>query len=148
MPGLDTFEIPKSLDEAETLRAQLTNDVQSIQAQLGDKQRTDEEGRRLTSKEYWAWKKRAQHALNQKLDELRFIKNWIRERRHAMTAVGIRVDHPPPVEEALGHLRALCTLLDSLRLEDVDFDPEETTQIDAAREFLVRVGVPIQTTAA
>jgi len=140
MSGSTTFDEPTSLAEAEALRVELTNDVQSIQAQLGDKQRTDEDGNRLTSKEYWSWKKRAQHALNQKLDHLRYVKTWIRENRQAAYPSRMAT-----ADEAIAHVRTLCSILLVMRDEEVEFSAEESLQIDAAKNFLVRVGIQTNT---
>lgn len=116
-----------TLAEAEERRQQLTLEVQGIQAQLGDRQRTDESGRRLTSNEYWAWKKKAQYALNQKLDELRSIKNWIR-------------DLKAPAEEGLArHVEDLCQMCDTLKSEGVDFDAAEWSKVESARAALSRL---------
>jgi hypothetical protein len=111
-----------TLADAEERRQQLTLEIQGIQAQLGDRQRTDDQGRRLSSNEYWAWKKRAQHALNQKLDELRLVKSWIRENQRETPAV-----------ELARHIGVLCQLFDELKTEDVEFDLDELDKIDAAR---------------
>lgn len=111
-----------TLADAEERRQQLTLEIQGIQAQLGDRQRTDDQGRRLSSNEYWAWKKRAQHALNQKLDELRLVKSWIRENQRET-----------PVVELARHIGVLCQLFDELKTEDVEFDLDELDKIDAAK---------------
>lgn len=111
-----------TLADAEERRQQLTLEIQGIQAQLGDRQRTDDQGRRLSSNEYWAWKKRAQHALNQKLDELRLVKSWIRENQRETPAV-----------ELARHIGVLCQLFDELKTEDVEFDLDELDKIDAAK---------------
>lgn len=129
MPGSDTFVQPTSLDEAETLRAELTREVQSIQAQLGDKQRVDDDGNRLSPNEYWAWKKRAQHALNQKLEDLRAVKLWVRENR---------LPSSPPVYEARGHVTNLHAILTEMEEDGVTLDPQEKTKMDAAQDFLRR----------
>jgi hypothetical protein len=135
----DEFALPTSLDEAEERRAQLTLDVQSIQAQLGDKQRTDENGKRLTSKEYWAWKKRAQHALNQRLNELRAVKQWIRDKKRGLSVPALEIDAGASLEEAVGHVHQLALILSKLDDEEVEFSKEERIQIDAAGHFLRRV---------
>lgn len=70
-----------TIEEAELHRQRLTLEVQTIQAQLGDRRRVDEHGKRLTSNEYWQWKRRATHALNRKLEELRAVKSWIKDNR-------------------------------------------------------------------
>jgi hypothetical protein len=119
---------PVSLADAEERRQQITLEIQGIQAQLGDKQRTDESGRRLDAQEYWAWKKRAQHALNQKLDELRTLKAWIKE--HRPSSYDMR---DPGVAE---HLENLCGILDNLRIEEVELDPHELEKLEAAKRCL------------
>jgi len=137
MTSTEEFSLPTCIEDAESRRAQLTRDVQEIQAQLGDKQRTDSDGRRLTSAQYWDWKKRAQHRLNQKLAELRAIKQWIRDYRR-LSAPPLE---PATVDQNLGeHLGRLVIILDRLKEEDVDFDREETIQIEAARACLRRLG--------
>jgi hypothetical protein len=138
----EDFDLPDSLESAEIRRKQLTLDVQSIQAQLGDKQRTDEDGNRLSSKEYWAWKKRAQHALNQKLDELRAVKHWIREKKRSLVTPIEDVSGTVTVEEAVGHLRQLHRMLTKLQEEGVEFSADEFTQIDAAGHVLRRSAYP------
>ncbi|MBW2691006.1 MAG: hypothetical protein JRE57_00050 [Deltaproteobacteria bacterium] len=124
----DEFTAPRTLDEAEVRRQDLTLNVQSIQAQLGDKQRTDDNGRRLTSKEYWAWKKRATHALNQKLDELRLVKQWLRNNRQPSTSIQGAVAHLINILEALGRDEPELKLT-----EDV------THSIEAAEDYLQRL---------
>ena len=117
---------PKDLAEAEQLRQELTLDIQRIQAQLGDRQRTDEQGRRLSTKEYWAWKKRAQYVLNEKLVELRSLKAWIRRNEH------------PTKEDASFHLTKMVDILVTLQNEDVEFSPTERSAIEEAHRFLQR----------
>ena len=127
-----TEETPTTttLEEAEQVRQELTLDVQSIQAQLGDRQRTDDDGNRLSTADYWQWKKKAQHALNQKLSHLREIKAWIRDQRNASY---------PSVREAVGHVENLCTYVDSLVDHDiVALAESEKPKIDAAKDFLSR----------
>jgi hypothetical protein len=144
MTGSDTFGEPTDLSQAEGLRAQLTKDVQGIQAQLGDRERTDDNGKRLTPKEYWAWKKRAQHALNQKLDHLRSVKSWLRAQRKALSLQNEEV----PEDSALLHLKNLCDIVAVLEGDDVDFEDKEKSQIDAANTFLHRVTENHNPTAA
>ena len=119
---------PVSLADAEERRQQITLEIQGIQAQLGDKQRTDESGRRLDAQEYWTWKKRAQHALNQKLDELRTLKAWIKE--HRPSSYDTR--NPSMAD----HLENLCGILENLRGEEVDLDPQELEKLEAAKQAL------------
>lgn len=137
---LPDFAQPETLDEAEERRRELTFDVQNIQSQLGDKNRTDKNGKPLSSKQYWAWKKKAQHMLNLKLDELRFIKKWIQKHRFDIEHPKVEVLNAPVIEDALGHLSSVCGVLESLG-EEVDLEAEERERLDAARAFLRRAGV-------
>lgn len=56
---LDTDIDSLTLDEAEALSQELLEQVQDIDLQLGDRNRTDEHGRRLSSREYSAWRDQA-----------------------------------------------------------------------------------------
>lgn len=131
--GSDIFIEPTSLDEAEKLKAGLTSDVQTIQAQLGDKQRVDDDGRRLSAREYWTWKKRAQHALNQKLEDLRAVKLWIRDNRQD-------APHEPLASEAVTHATNLYKILEELVSDGVELEKDEATKTAAAQVFLRRIG--------
>jgi len=119
----------QTTEEAEAFRQELTLEVQNIQAQLGDKQRTDDDGRRLTSAEYWTWKKKAQHALNQKLAELREVKKWMREKNAGSAGFTLH--------RAIEHVQNLCELVSKLQefgiAEQAELFDEK---IDAAKDFL------------
>lgn len=131
--------VPVSLADAEVRRQQITLEIQGIQAELGDKQRTDETGRRLTAQEYWAWKKRAQHDLNQKLDELRTLKAWIKEQRTPYEEAA-RAPMDEQSEALVERLADLYRIMVDLRNEDVDFDPGELDKIEAAGRTLRSLG--------
>ncbi len=119
---------PTDLAEAETLRKDLTLDVQSIQAQLSDRTRTDENGVPLSKHAYQAWKKRAQYKLNQKLDELRAVKAWIKANRPTSTT--------PTTRQAFDHLRRMVEMLEVIRDQELGLETEDLAQILAARIFL------------
>jgi len=127
---------PVSLADAEERRQQITLEIQGIQAQLGDKQRTDGSGRRLDAQEYWTWKKHAQHALNQKLNELRSLKAWIKERRPS-SYDGTAIEDA--ASGVISHLKNLCEILHDLKEQDVDFDADELQKIEAARLTLRQI---------
>lgn len=122
------FEIPASLADAENLRRQLTEDIERIQIQLGDRDRTDELGRRLTSSEYWDWRKKAQHSLNRKLSELRSLKSWLKNARD---------EKPAKLEEAMLHLEQMLSIAKSRLGKKVK--QEQQRKMDAAQKFLDRV---------
>jgi len=124
----EKFVEPTTLEEAEQLRKQLTLDVQSIQAQLGDRQRTDESGVRLSGTGYWAWKKKAQYVLNQKLDDLRTVKAWIRTNRPAPNHLA--------GYQAIEHLRRLSDVMEKFSDK---LDAKGQTELQEARQFLAQL---------
>lgn len=131
------FTPPKDLDEALRRREELTDEIQDIQAQLADKNKTDQDGNRLSSKEYWSWRNSAQYALNKKLSEQRKIKRWIHQERerngYPQEEQGLEI-------QAVSHLAQIHKICETLRREDVDFDVDEIAKIDAAGGFLRRIG--------
>jgi len=130
---------PRTLADAEEQRLQITLEIQGLQAQLGDRQRSDEAGRRLSPREYWNWKGLAQQELNQKLDELRIVKAWIRD--HRPPHVG---PLSPDTFTVVSHLESLYRILETLRKEDVELDSDELAKIEAARMTLAALGTPRQ----
>lgn len=135
--GMTEFDPPKDLKEAESRRDAIAQEVQRIQSQLGDRQRTDRTGRRLAAKEYWAWKSAATHALNEHLNQLRQLRTWIRDHHRAASAQRALVSGDTP---AVFHLRAMMLLIQDL--EEEDFDHAELAQIDAARDYLRSLSTP------
>ena len=124
-------DIPEDLDEATDLLSQVTLDVQEIQDQLGDRQRTNEEGDRLSPHDYQTWRKKANHALTLKLNQLRKLKSWIKKKR--------RDDKSPSVQEAIEHLENVCDTVTSLEAFDIVEQKELFDgKIDAAKDFLRR----------
>ena len=126
----DLFEAPVDLEEAEKQQRELTLDVQTIQQQLGDRQRTDKNGNRLSRKDYWAWKKQAQFVLNQKLATLRSVKAWIREHRPTLNL--------SVAQQSTSHLRRLVEVLAALG-EETDLEKDELEALEAAQLFLEQI---------
>ena len=127
METTDTFSKPSSLDEAEDFQRLLTMDIQSIQHQLGDKQRTDENGHRLSRKVYWDWRKKAIFVLNQKMAELRQVKSWIKQNRPFTAHTAYQL--------ALDHLRNMVEILTELN-DDSMLSTEAETKLETAEAFL------------
>lgn len=119
-----------SLDGANERRAEITRDIQSIQAQLGDKQRSGDDGKRLSSDQYWSWRKVQQELLNGKLEELRQIKTVIRDQRSSVAT---------EYYSAREHIQNLHSILVNLASEGVDMDEDEQERITAANDYLGRV---------
>lgn len=69
------WDIPKGLPEAyERLRV-LRAEIQEIEAQLGDRNKRD----RTPFEEFYAWRQSAKWAACNRLEELRLIKQWVKE---------------------------------------------------------------------
>ena len=112
------YTAPVSLADAENRRGVLALEVQTIQAHLGERSRTDHNGRRLTNEEYWEWKRVERLSLTQKLAELRFVNGWI------------RCNRPYRVDDALTHLKNLIIILRRHELTD-----DERQLASEAEEF-------------
>lgn len=127
------FDEPEDLDEAEHRRDLLVMEIQSIQTQLGSKNRTDGSGRRLKYREFADWRNRANHSHTIKSAELRFINRWIKQRRQANFEGRAR-----QLKEAgaLTHVRRMHKLLSQLLSEGVEFTPTELKQIKEAEGFV------------
>lgn len=123
MPITKTTE----LEAAEEARQALTLEVQSLQAQLGDKQRSDENGNRLSSQKYWAWKRETQQELNHKLDQLREAKTTVRNLRSAI---------PRQMTNSVEIISNLLGILDTI--DEADFSDKEKFKIMVAKNFVAR----------
>jgi hypothetical protein len=127
---LDDKDTYISVEQAEKRRESLASQVQDLQAQLGDKQKTDQHGRRMSSKDYWAWRQAAQQSINAKLSEIRAIKAWLR-------AHGRREQAEPSIQ----HLTNLFLLVDQLIKEDaVELNQAEHALVQNAGEHLRQLG--------
>lgn len=73
----ESYQDPESIDEAKARQLSLTEKLQKIQAQMGDRNRQNA-GRRVKDHDYWEWKKRAQIAATITAGHLRRVKEWIR----------------------------------------------------------------------
>jgi len=130
---LDDKDTPTSVEEAEARREALALQVQDLQAQLGDKQKTDQHGRRMSSKDYWAWRADAQQTLNAKLGEIRAIKAWLRARGRQGAG---------SVDPSVQHLTSLFLLVDQLIKEDsVELNQAEISLVQNAGAHLRQIGV-------
>lgn len=81
--GEDVRKIPATLEEARRLKLELANKVTDLQAQLANRDMTHAGGRRLSSREYWQWRKQAQFDLASSLSHLRFAKMWLHNLQEA-----------------------------------------------------------------
>lgn len=127
------FNEPTSIGDADLRRQALIGEIQTIQAQLGDRHRTDKQGRRLPSHEYWDWSRKARYSLNLRLEELRSIKDWIKSRR------------PPDIQGNISelHLKNLYLIAREAMDDGVEFNELEQQTIISAGEFLLQNGVGV-----
>lgn len=79
----DRRSIPSTLEEARKLRRELADKVTELSALLTNKDMTHPRGRRLSSVEYWQWKKGVQNDLTETLKRLRLAKEWLHNLQQA-----------------------------------------------------------------
>lgn len=130
----EEFVPPQSIEEAEERRQQLIQRIQEIQADLGNRNRTDPSGARIRSQDYWSWKKKAVDKLTILQTELRRVKQWITQHNNAE-----RPHEPRPLETPIELLRDAYVLLYRLREEGVELNAEEEDVLDGLRDFLTNV---------
>ncbi len=83
---IDQLVLPENLEEAEQLLRDNTFEIQSIQDQLGNRDRRHSDGTRFSGEEYWTWRHKAAGALRHLLDEQRTIKAHVKGLRDAAYA--------------------------------------------------------------
>lgn len=81
-----------SAEELRAERVQLVNDMAGIRQQLGDRNQTHADGRRLSDEEYWQWRSRATFALRAKEQRLQVVKNLLTELTGSRTG-GMKYDY-------------------------------------------------------
>ena len=74
------FPEPKSMDEAQTRRGIIVDEMKEIDFQLSDRDKRDGHGNRVGSVDYWRWRKTAGDAKRFKERELMKLNRWIREK--------------------------------------------------------------------
>src|ERR1700677_869823 len=84
-----SFIDPASIEEAYERRDALLAEVQRIQLQLGNRNFLDPEGRRMPAKVYWDWRNRAGNELNEHLEQIRKIKNWVKIEQGRLAAAHV-----------------------------------------------------------
>jgi hypothetical protein len=130
---------PTSLQTAEAWADELAAEIGMIQAQLANKDHTDEDGRRLNGHEYHQWRGRAVWALQKKTIAKRRLNRWITEQKQAVAAIEDGVEAPKNVVELVGALAA--ALKDSIGWEDLT--PHERALVNTANAWIRTKGVAI-----
>ncbi len=74
---MQVFKTPQNPEEAKKRIEALQQIHNKIILDLSCKNRTDKNGRRLSTYEYHEWRQRALHSLTRALTELRFLKSWM-----------------------------------------------------------------------
>lgn len=137
------FVEPATLSEAQARYLALTAEVQDIDAQLSNRNRTNAAGWRLDDREWHEWRHRAVFAKRFKVDEMRRLKAWMKERYNA-------VDRPESRQRAMAEydatnplsvLAALRAAVQDMATNGVELTVREQRILDAARALLREHGV-------
>lgn len=79
--GRYVFAVPEALKDAIERKRELEVQINDINFQLSDKQRKDSNGQPLSPRDYYRWVRSAKAAKIQREAELKYLKDWIREKR-------------------------------------------------------------------
>ena len=133
---------PADLRSAKSEYEEQLEVMQDIHAQLGDLNKSDRDGRRLTHNEYWDWRQKAKIKLRYVVSRVRFLKEWIRENQQTNEKGELKI---AVAEYAVHHDTCLwwegnpccCGLnaildkygLDRLDREEFDEGPQANTEV-------------------
>jgi hypothetical protein len=120
---------PTSLEDAQARHRALVYDINVIQMQLGDDTRKDRMGA-----EFASWKMKAMGARLNKVDELMFLKDWIKARRAALQ-IGLQADRSDPTSL----IAAARNVLLNLKRDGVELDKEEIAVLDALDAYCMHL---------
>lgn len=76
----DPFVAPKTSVDANERKDKLQAEIETLQAELADKDPRDSAGRRVPHEEYNAWRTSRIRMLNSKQQELRCVKRWLSQK--------------------------------------------------------------------
>jgi flagellin-specific chaperone FliS len=71
------FVAPRNIEEATERRSKLQGEIETLQAQLSNKDQRDPSGRRMSQSEFSSWRSRTIVLMNGKKQELRELKTWL-----------------------------------------------------------------------
>lgn len=80
---------PRNVGEARQFADEILTCMREIEGQLTSRNKTDQEGNRLTGTEYWQWRDRAKGAHRSYDKTYRRLKLWIKEHQNAERATGL-----------------------------------------------------------
>jgi hypothetical protein len=142
--GKYSFPEPTSIQEAQARLAAVAVERKELQTQLGNRNRTDPSGRRLSSQEYWTWRQKAAAALAAKEAEQAVLKLWLEQ--HSVEGTRVPLDAVmTQSQDAVSLLRDALALLESLQEAGVGFKPEEDALVSRIGTYLLacdRVSTP------
>lgn len=133
---------PTDIQDGERRKLKLLEELNDIQRQLGDRNRTGADGQRMDDDVYWTWRKHAVAALNFKHAEVRRINAWLKERRNAAEAElqrakakegGIEFDNGDPISMLRAAYGVMARMLKDL--ED-GLDDDEYSLFIAMQNYL------------
>lgn len=127
----EPFSIPDTIEEAEELLIQLQGEIDTIQSQFGtNKLKPGASEDRKTKHE--EWEKKARHALNRKLDQLRKVKLFLKKARTDKYAkqIGVNADDP---DQLLERMYSLVTRMRNDTQKPLDPDDIKLLDVVSSR---------------
>jgi hypothetical protein len=128
-----TYTEPRCVSEGEALRAKFLGDIERISAQLGDRNKVDADGNRLSGKEYFTWRKNALCALNARRIIVSRLNEWLDAARRRSA---VERAHGSGVALSYTTVDAAYRLFMQLAKDDVEFDAMEWKTIEALKQYL------------
>lgn len=90
------YDAPQTAREARQRVNQYVSEIQSIEAQMADRNKGNAAGKRFNAKQYAAWRKNALNALAAKQKQLRLTKAWLREHVNEILMSALDIDGSDP----------------------------------------------------
>lgn len=125
-PAPRVYPTPKSIEDAEARRRLLVTEVETIQVQLGDPQRVEKLGVAFAD-----WRVKAAYSRIGKVDEIMYLKGWIKAARTARIAGELGLDL-----SAMSLLAAARKLILGFMADDFVLDADELKVFQVIDQFL------------
>ena len=130
------FDAPSDIESARGRKAQLQDDIEAIQYQLSEPNKTDDKGERLPPEKYHKWRRQAVKALTAKKRELRFVKRWIRDRQKQRAAKMFDID-PDDKDDLL--VAANNLLIEKIQQDGCEFEDAELLLANVIRDHVLGI---------
>ena len=118
---------PTSIENAKDRHRDLVHDLNVIQMQMGDETRKA----RMTASEFAEWRRKAMGARINKIDEIIWLKNWIRAQRALRDAL-VEADRSDPTQLIV----VARNVLRDLKEDGVELDENEIAIFNALDEYV------------